>query len=387
MDFTISDARYPVGSTVSAYRAAGRLPGAAPSGALVDSATVQSDGTATFEGLDVGTAYVAYALVSGQHVYVHFTTDPGLPAIDFGGDAVIDGGLSVGGDLVVSGETSLQDLTVADLLTILGSLTSAGPLRVSTNNTNFGVQKDKFGNYQNVAYFSAEGGMVFGPGAGDANGFQLDVLMQVPLNLYKRHIHEDFEGAAVSEKWEETVVGGGSVVPATGASVVLVQSGALAGGDSAQLRLTGCNDRLDGAGSRGYFYMQPVDSLNQEITFGYKNLAAAATDYCRFRLTEAGSVGTWQAECANGGVATTVDTGVTASLRREMWYIDMKSLGIVKFWHQDTSTPDNVWTKVAEIATNLPASGTSMQPFFKIAAGTTTNKRLFCDQVYTIRNR
>lgn len=287
-----------------------------------------------------------------------------------------------------------QDLTVPDDLTVgdsvavgTGGVTNAGIYRVSTNNINFGVQKDKNGVYQNVAYYTSEGGMLIGPGASDTNGFQLDILTQVPVNLYKRHIVEDFEGAAVPEKWEQTIVGGGTILPATGASVVLVQSGALAGGDSAQLRLTGCNDRLDGAGSRGYFYMQPVDSLNQEITFGYKNLASSATNYCRFRLTEAGSVGTWQAECAGGGSATTVDTGVTASLRREMWYIDMKSVGVVKFWHQDTSTADNIWSLVATITTNLPASGTAMQPFFKVAAGTTTNKRLFCDLVYTIRNR
>src|SRR5689334_3561889 len=76
-----SSDRLPVGTVVSAYPAAGRVDGAAPQASSVDTATVQSDGSLTFDGLLPSTRYVAYAQVDGQHRYVAFGSDPLLATI------------------------------------------------------------------------------------------------------------------------------------------------------------------------------------------------------------------------------------------------------------------------------------------------------------------
>jgi hypothetical protein len=86
----VSD-RFPVGTSVKAYLARGALLGNAPSGAVLATEVVASDGTLEFTGLDAEQEFVAYALVAASHRYVHFTTF-GTPAVGGGGGGGGGGG-------------------------------------------------------------------------------------------------------------------------------------------------------------------------------------------------------------------------------------------------------------------------------------------------------
>lgn len=79
---TINSDRFPVGTSVSAYKRSDfpgvpEVPSGAPSGLVaVSTATVASDGSLTFSGLADDTKYAAYASVSGQDRYVFFRSAP-----------------------------------------------------------------------------------------------------------------------------------------------------------------------------------------------------------------------------------------------------------------------------------------------------------------------
>lgn len=68
--------RFPQGTTVAVYARSDWSPVYAPSGAPPGSQVtsgVMGASSVTFTGLTEGVAYVAYALVDGEHRYVHFT--------------------------------------------------------------------------------------------------------------------------------------------------------------------------------------------------------------------------------------------------------------------------------------------------------------------------
>jgi hypothetical protein len=80
MEFSLSSDRFPVGTSVGVYDI-GLWPGAgtppptrAPNGTAVDTQTIASSGTATFDGLEPDTAYWAVASVSGGYRWVRFRT-------------------------------------------------------------------------------------------------------------------------------------------------------------------------------------------------------------------------------------------------------------------------------------------------------------------------
>lgn len=91
-------AKFPVGTTVSAYKQSNFGPssvppgGNPPLGSADASAVVAADGTVTLTGLATETAYFAYALVSGEHRYVRFLTadakTTGVSAGSVGRDAL-----------------------------------------------------------------------------------------------------------------------------------------------------------------------------------------------------------------------------------------------------------------------------------------------------------
>ena len=74
MDFTLdAEHVFPVGTTVTVYKATSRRLGAKPIGGAITSAIMQVGGV-TFTGLAAKTDYVAYAEVNGEHRYVGFGT-------------------------------------------------------------------------------------------------------------------------------------------------------------------------------------------------------------------------------------------------------------------------------------------------------------------------
>jgi hypothetical protein len=77
------DDRFPVGTLVGVYPAGSARIGGSPTGDRITVATTTSSGT-SFGGLRTGTAYVAYALVNGEHRYTRFSVKslPGLVTVE-----------------------------------------------------------------------------------------------------------------------------------------------------------------------------------------------------------------------------------------------------------------------------------------------------------------
>lgn len=74
--FTLTDlARFPIGTSVSVYKAEQAKQGQAPSGSSSTSGTMAAGGV-TFTGLEDNREYVAYAVVSAQHRYSGFKSQP-----------------------------------------------------------------------------------------------------------------------------------------------------------------------------------------------------------------------------------------------------------------------------------------------------------------------
>lgn len=74
MDFLLTaTAEFPPGTSVGAHPPETRRAGAGPASSAVASATAVAGGV-PFTGLEADTAYVAYALVGGEHRYVAFRT-------------------------------------------------------------------------------------------------------------------------------------------------------------------------------------------------------------------------------------------------------------------------------------------------------------------------
>jgi hypothetical protein len=63
--------KFPESTSVAVYPIAAKMPGRAPAGSSITSASVTA-GLLTFTGLVLNTKYTAYALVSGEHRYVDF---------------------------------------------------------------------------------------------------------------------------------------------------------------------------------------------------------------------------------------------------------------------------------------------------------------------------
>lgn len=64
--------RYPAGTVVEVYDRAAWQPTGSPTGAMVTSAEMDATSGAVFTGLDENGRYVSYALVNGEHRYIHF---------------------------------------------------------------------------------------------------------------------------------------------------------------------------------------------------------------------------------------------------------------------------------------------------------------------------
>lgn len=121
---------FPSGTSVGVYVASAERVGQAPAASAVTTASADGE-KVTFTGLNVETAYVAYAQVSTEHRYIRFMTgtpegvgefDQLVVAADatvgtdldvvgdatVGGDVDVTGGVTVGGDVAVTGKVGFN---------------------------------------------------------------------------------------------------------------------------------------------------------------------------------------------------------------------------------------------------------------------------------------
>lgn len=136
--FTLTFSPYPPTTAVKAYLAAQRVADQGPSGSEVASATAGSDTSVAFTGLVDDTAYVAYAVVGGRHLYVGFRTAPAAAdaGAGGGGDVLADGSVPFTGDVTFESPARLLMGADSDVVT-LGTVQST-----NENDGNIGASVD-----------------------------------------------------------------------------------------------------------------------------------------------------------------------------------------------------------------------------------------------------
>ena len=179
--------------------------------------------------------------------------------------------------------------------------TAPRPL-VFPNNVNTLLQRDQFGDAQNVAYYDGDSGLFLGPGADP----RPTIYSNVPINLFRRHVFADFEEAAgLDARCRFDAAGTASGASEMG--VFRIRTGAAAG-SRGELIMPNVSAPAY-AGQRVYFYLRTYPAGNLELSFGVRHPTRPDVAI-RFARTDtggpAGPGGAYVAETAVGPGANDV---------------------------------------------------------------------------------
>ncbi len=243
--------------------------------------------------------------------------------------------------------------------------------------------KDRDGDTQKLIAQDAESTTIVGA----SSKLSHTSIFQLPLNIFKVHVQTRFNKRALDPDWGEDHFGGSVYIGSNGEQILTTTS--TSGRYSRIYRPNSGMQGNAGSGSVAYFYVTAMDTLNQEITFGLEDEINPTTIFVRFRLTEAGSAGVWQAESARTGTTTvTTNQSPTVPVERTMFIIDLRTAGHAYFWMTDMADGSRTPDLVADIdvVANLPASTNYLRPFMKIANTASADKRLSLSQQYLLAN-
>ena len=249
------------------------------------------------------------------------------------------------------------------------------------------VQKDATGQTANLLTYDNDNNLVIG-----GSDPRVQNLFEMPVDLFKRHIEEDFLGDRLAPDWVAGHGAHGYVEAGAGTASGIEGVRLHANGDFASLRLPNTRDAI-GFGSMAWFYGLDEQTTDQDV-----QLALAADPsgaFCRFHLNELTSPSQWTAQCsADGSPAntTSVDTGIPSDGIRRLFVIDLRTPGEAVFWASDKpGLPAGQLTQVATITSDLPAGGatpTFLSPFVRVQSyGTGADRTFLLDVYYGIRNR
>lgn len=181
---------------------------------------------------------------------------------------------------------------------------------VFPNNVNTLLQRDSFGDTQNVAYYDADSGLFLGPGSDP----RTTIYANVPVNLFRRHVFLDFEEAeGLDPRCRVRRTGSASAAPEMG--LLRIRTGDLpeSGGE---LVLPNVSAPAY-AGQRLYFYQRTYPAGNLRLTFGLRHPTREDVSICLSRTDADGPRkpgGEYVAATSDGeGPSTRTPTGVGAA--------------------------------------------------------------------------
>lgn len=135
---------------------------------------------------------------------------------------------------------------------------------VYPNNVNTLLQRDQFGDYQNVAYYDADSGLFLGPGADP----RTTIYTNVPVNLFRRHVVIDFEEASGLDG-RCRFHARGSATSQSEMGVFRIRTGAT---PNSRGELVMPNVSAPAyAGQRIYFYLRTYPAGNLRLSFGLRH--------------------------------------------------------------------------------------------------------------------
>jgi hypothetical protein len=274
---------------------------------------------------------------------------------------------------ISSATAAPTDITQANLLLYF--------LQGIPNNVNTLTQLDQYGNGQNIVYLDNDNDMVIG-GLSDVRA---TILTAWPINIFRQHVHIRFNMlnyiATGDERLQDVSVGtggGGSFV--LGSGKMTVRTGAASTGDGKELK--GTNIVFSPiAGQRLFFYHEMPAANNFVCEFGCKD-SSTGTHYAKFTRTDAASEANIIANVADGGAATTYDTGIKVGTNRILYCINFVSSTTIEFYISDTGG-QLILRATFTNADHVPTG--SMVPFFRLySSGATVNKEAILSQFYFV---
>ena len=264
---------------------------------------------------------------------------------------------------------------------------SAAPGPSQTTPSGGLVQKDATGQTANLLTYDNDNNLVIG-----GSDPRVQNLFETPVNLFKRHIEQDFLGDRLAPDWVASHGPHGYVQAGAGTASGIEGVRLHADGDFAALRLPNTRDAI-GFGSTAWFYGLDEQTGDQDVQLALSADPSGA--FCRFHLNELATPSQWTAQCsADGSPAntTSVDTGIPSDGIRRLFVIDLRTPGEAVFWASDKpGLPAGQLTQVATITSDLPVGGatpTFLSPFVRVQSyGTRADRTFLLDVYYGIRNR
>lgn len=234
---------------------------------------------------------------------------------------------------------------------------------------------------EDISFMNGEG-LFVGPG----NRPDATIIMNSPLNLFKRHKHVRFDQVQFSSTRPDqslnwTAIGGGSfsIVAGSSGGELFLSTGTSNIGDGGSFTQDFNSIVLDSS-TKIYFFLGPVTaSSDQVILFGLK---ANSSNQVYFERSDIATDGGWLCFSTAGGVSSSFNTGVTSGLNRTIFCISYDGSNI-NFW---IGSSNNTFILEYQTSVNVP-TGQTMFPFLSYTTQSAlVNRQLAISDIYTICN-
>lgn len=261
------------------------------------------------------------------------------------------------------------------ILSFLLGLTSFAAADIATspllfeNNVNTVMQKDQYGNYQNIAYLDHDNDMVIGP-----TDPRMSILTQIPINMFRPQPFSDFDEVTLDPKWKFTPIGSGSLALADSQAIINTGYSNNSGGE-----LDMPNVPLYFVpGQKIYFYLTTVPNGNLDLEFGIK---ADDNNLIRFTRVEDDVAEGYAAETrANGQSNRYPDISVGDSVRR-LFCIEIIENAVHFYIGTDAGQLVLLATQTADIPVGIGHA------YMKFTNRYPTQRQVALDFVWTVRIR
>lgn len=243
------------------------------------------------------------------------------------------------------------------------------------NNQNTLLQRDQFGNSQNIAYYDADGGLQVGP-----NDLRYQIQTNVPINIFRPQPLFDFDTNVIDPRLAFVSQNGGTFSPADNSKWKMSTGTIVNGGGKLKTSniLVPCY-----SGQKCYFYMETVPNGNLLLEFGFES--DDLQHQIKFSRADNSAAQNYFAKSVTTTGTTTTDTGQLGNSVRRLFALELASVGGVLSVLYYASTDAGVLQLKATHQTDVPAAGTNLRPFVRFTNnGYSYNRDLLIDFVAPI---
>lgn len=262
-------------------------------------------------------------------------------------------------------------------------------VRVLSNNINALTQADAYGNNSNIAYYDNADTLMLGA----TQDYRTQIMTLTPINLFKRHLHFDFNKAALDPGVTVGSLGsGGYTQDFLPNSIVRWITGTSAAGDGmlAQFVKDGCITTIERA-TLVYFVLQTSANADIDLQFGLKHASNSSRIMFRYAATGSATQFTCTTQDDSGSNYLHTDTDVTDATFRRVFMLRFPNgystapNGPVEFYIGDSNNELVLKATHAVNHASLPPTSNLLFPFVQFRSnGAVVARSLLLDTCYYI---